>query len=206
MLIPFEDEQRRLLINLATAYDTWLAAQRRLRAMPYNLVWKTISDRDYLYRLTDRQGSGTSIGPRSTETEATFNVYRNEKSQLQDRIKSVEQQLALTARQYRALHLPMLPAEAGDILREADIRGLLDGDLLVVGTNAMPAYCIEANGFIDVPMETRDFDMTWANTTRTKLSMTGAKPVWDMLKAVDPTYTWVEEKSFPARNRQAFAE
>src|SRR3546814_19057040 len=85
MLIPFEDEQRRLLINLATAYDTWLAAQRRLRAMPYNLVWKTISDRDYLYRLTDRQGSGTSIGPRSTETEATFNVYRNEKSQLQDR-------------------------------------------------------------------------------------------------------------------------
>src|SRR3546814_14797400 len=36
------------------------------------------------------------------------------------------------------------------------------------------------------------------------LSMTGAKPVWDMLKAVDPTYTWVEEKSFQARNRKAF--
>src|SRR3546814_20616004 len=68
----------------------------------------------------------------------------------------------------------------------------------------MPAYCIDVNGFSDVPMETRDFDMTWANTTRTKLSMTGAKPVWDMLKAVDPTYTWVEEKSFQARNRKAF--
>lgn len=205
MLLPFEDEQRRLLVNLGTGYDAWLTAARTLRALPYNLTWKQISGRDYLYRLTDRQGSGTSIGPRSPETEAAYNSYREEKAQLQDRIGSVQRQIELIARQYRALRLPMIPAEAGDILREADLRGLLDGDLLVVGTNAMPAYCIEANGFIDVPMETRDFDMTWANTEMsTKLSMTGVRPVWDMLKAVDPTYTWVEEKPFQARNRKAF--
>src|SRR3546814_14009520 len=79
MLIPFEDEQRRLLVNLNSGYETWLMTSRQLRALPYNLTWKRISGRDYLYRLTDRQGSGTSVGPRSPETEAAYNSYRAEK-------------------------------------------------------------------------------------------------------------------------------
>lgn len=58
----------------------------------------------------------------------------------------------------RALRLPLLSADAGPILREADRRNLLGGHLLVVGTNAMAAYAIEAAGsFIGVPDETEDF-------------------------------------------------
>src|SRR5690606_41717418 len=68
------------------------------------------------------------------------------------------QALAESSRIARALRLPLLSADAGPILREADRRQLLGTHLLVVGTNAMAAYAVEAaGGFVGVPDETEDF-------------------------------------------------
>src|SRR3546814_5952158 len=109
--------------------------------------------------------------------------------------------LAERARIYRSLQLPMLDPEAGKILREADRRRLLGSHLMVVGTNAMPAYHIEAGGAIrDVPEETLDFDLAWtAVPPADELSS-----VWMMLKAVDRTYTVNTERQFQARNAKAY--
>jgi hypothetical protein len=108
--------------------------------------------------------------------------------------------LAETCRLYRSLRLPLLSSEAGEILRETDQRRLLGSHLIVVGTNAMPAYSIEASGVIrDVPDETQNFDMVWAASEIEE----GAQPIWNMLKAVDPTYTINTEKTFQARNAKA---
>jgi hypothetical protein len=94
----------------------------------------------------------------------------------------------------------MVAEEAGEILREADRRGLLDGQVLVVGTNAMPAYSVEAGGFIrEAPDETQDFDLAWAAT-----AADGAPTLWPMLRAVDPTFTVNMERPFQARNAKAY--
>src|SRR3546814_18731622 len=70
--------------------------------------------------------------------------------------------------------------------READRRGLLDGTLLVVGTNAVEAYALEAGGFMpEIPDETADFDLAWTETE----TQDDVQLLWDMLKAVDPTFT-----------------
>ncbi|QKS00449.1 hypothetical protein F9288_13075 [Sphingomonas sp. CL5.1] len=101
----------------------------------------------------------------------------------------------------RALRVPMISSDAGPILREADRRGLLDQSLIVVGTNAIAAYALEAAGFIpEIPQETEDFDLAWAQPE----SRDGEQTLWEMLKAVDPTFTINTERTFQARNARAY--
>lgn len=197
----FSDEQARALVNLEQHYQVWMQAERALAALPYDLRRKEVDGRVYLYEIADRSGNGRSLGPWSPDLEARFATYRAEKARLKDRIQTARQKLDESARLGRALRLPMLAEEAGAILREADRRGLLDGQVLVVGTNAMPAYAIEAGGFIrEAPDETQDFDLAWAATS----SDDGAPMLWPMLKAVDPTFTVNTERTFQARNAKAY--
>ena len=94
-----------------------------------------------------------------------------------------------------------MASAAGAILREADRRSLLGTKLIVVGTNAMPAYHIEAAGMIrEIPDETQDCDLAWTGTELEE----GRQPIWDMLKAVDSTFTINTERSFQARNAKAY--
>ena len=200
-LLPFSDEQRRVLVNLQLHYEAWLEAERAQAALPYGLQWKTVSGRDYLYQMRDRAGNGTSRGPRSPATEAQFAAYTTAKAAAQQRARSVGATLAETASLYRALRRPMLPSPAAPILREADRRGLLGSHLLVIGTNAMLAYALAAGGRIaDVPDETQDFDLAWSATE----PPTDPNPVWAMLKAVDATFTVNSERPFLARNAAAY--
>lgn len=199
MVRPFSDEQSRLLVNLRQRYEVWIDAERALAALPYDLRRKTVSGREYLYRIFDRGGNGRSLGPMTPELEAQFETYRADKEALKERIKGLRPALAESAALYRALRLPLLSSDAGPILRECDRRALLGSHLLVVGTNAIAAYMAEANGRIDLPDETEDFDLAWIAEERDE-----ERRVWDMLKAVDPTFTINVERDFQARNARAY--
>ena len=199
-LQPFTAEQERALINLRQRYEVWIAAERELAAMPYDLRRKKVGEYVYLYEIRDRSGNGASLGAWDDAKRRQFEDYKAAKALAKSRRDGAQEALAESSRIARALRLPILSADAGPILREADRRGLLDGQLLVVGTNAMSAYAIEAAGsFVGVPDETEDFDLAWAAETE----VSGAV-VWDMLKAVDPTYTINSERDFQARNAKAY--
>jgi len=65
----------------------------------------------------------------------------------------------------------------------------------------MMAYAVEAGGIIrDAPMETEDFDLAWAGTNPQESEQT----VWNMLKAVDPTFTVHTGRTFQARNAKGY--
>ncbi|MBA3678363.1 MAG: hypothetical protein H0W74_13340 [Sphingosinicella sp.] len=197
---PFTDEQARTLINLQQQYQVWIEAEQVLHALPYNLVRKTVKGRNYLYEVIDRQNNAKSLGPWDKEAAQRFNDYHKAKAEAQERRDQSREQIKVTGRLYRALRLPMIDSAAGEILREADRRRLLGKQVIVVGTNAMPAYSIEAAGFIrDVPDETLDFDIAWYAD-----DFVDGQPVWDMLKAVDPTFTVNTEREFQARNAKAY--
>ncbi|HTN60430.1 MAG TPA: GSU2403 family nucleotidyltransferase fold protein [Devosia sp.] len=197
---PFTDEQSRLLINLRQRYEVWMAAEQELAAMPYDLRRKTVTGSVYLYEIRDRSGNGKSLGKLDATREARFDEYHARKDALKTQIKGLRRALAESAALYRALRLPMLSSEAGPILRECDRRHLLGSHLLVVGTNAIAAYMIEANGSIALPDETEDFDLAWVAETPDDAE----RRVWDMLKAVDPTFTINSERDFQARNAKAY--
>jgi len=198
---PFTDEQARTLLNLEQQYAVWMEAEQALAALPYDLRRKDVGGRGYLYEIHDRAGNGRSLGRWSQENEAKFTLYRADKAAAKARRDASGKSLNETARLCRAVRVPMLASAAGPILREADRRRLLGRDLLVVGTNAMPAYAVEAGGFIrDAPDETLDFDMAW--------SASEVEPdgdvVWRMLKSVDPTFTVNSERPFQARTDKAY--
>ena len=199
-IVTFSDEQNRALVNLRQRYEVWIEAERSLLALPYDLRRKKVGEYEYLYEIHDRSGNGTSLGPWDNEKQHQFDQYRVAKAEAKSRRDSAKATMEESSRLARALRLPMLSSDAGPILREADRRSLLGSHLLVVGTNAMAAYSIEAAGsFVNVPDETEDFDLAWAAEDAANGAI-----VWDMLKAVDPTFTINSERDFQARNAKAY--
>ena len=198
-LTDFTDEQTRALVNLRQRYEVWCDAERASRAMPFDLRRKKVGSYTYLYEIFDRSGNGKSLGPWNDAAEAQFDAYRERKAEAKDRLGAARERLDEGARLARALRLPLLAAAAGPILREADIRGLLDDELLVVGTNALLAFQQEAVGAMAVSDETEDFDLAWAGEEKPE----GA-PFWEMLKAVDSTFTVNTERGFQARNAKSY--
>jgi len=200
-IAPFNEEQNRALVNLDQRYQVWIEAERTLAGLPYDLRRKEIGGRAYLYEINDRSGNGKSLGPWSPQNERKFAAYRLEKLAAKERRDGARAALDESARICRALRLPQLPAAAGEILREADIRDLLGKKILVVGTNAIAAYAIEAAGrIVGAPDTTDDFDIAWTAQEESAQSNT----IWDMLMAVDPTFTVNTERPFQARNRKAY--
>ncbi len=198
---PFNDEQARALVNLEQRYQVWMGAERVLASLPYDLRRKEVAGRAYLYEITGRDGNGKSLGRWSPEAEEKFEAFRQIKAGAKVQRDGGRDAAEETARLCRALRLPLLASAAGTILREADRRRLLGARLLVVGTNAMAAYAVEAGGFIrEAPDETDDFDLAW---TASEPDPAGAL-LWPMLRAVDATFTVNLERTFQARNAKAY--
>lgn len=199
----FTDEQLRLHENLSVAFDTWIDAERTLFSLGGRPQWKKISGNEYLYLITDRQGNGRSLGPRSPETEAEYERIQGLREPALATSQSTKARFPELAAQYRALRLPRIADAAARVLVECDRRSLLGETVLVVGTVAMVAYELEAmNRFATGLDATEDCDLTWAG--REPVVLNTAKPLLDALKAVDGTYTVNTERPFQVRNAQAY--
>src|SRR3546814_19855444 len=120
-----------------------MKAECGLAKLPYGLARKEVSGRAYLYEIRDRKGNAKSLGPWSEAFAEKLDAYRHKKETLKARIAASKTTLEESASIARVLRVPMIANEAGPILREADRRGLLDGALLAVGTNAVAAYALE---------------------------------------------------------------
>lgn len=205
--MPFNHEQLRVLENLAVAYDTWVQSERESRGFVPRMAWKSVSGREYLYKITDRRGNGRSLGPRSPGTEGLHAAYTAKRDELKSRLADLRQRLDEIAPLYRALRLPMLEGPAGALLREADVRSVLGSALTVIGTNSMIAYQIEAQERLPAGLDsTHDFDLVWAadNSTTVMIRSEIPTPLHDLFKAVDPTYTVNLERPFQYRNSRAY--
>jgi hypothetical protein len=197
---PFTDEQARALINLRARYETVIEAERELAKLPYNLVRKRVGNHEYLYEAIDRANNGKSLGRMSPELEQLLSEYQATKRELKERAATARGLVEEIGRIARPLRLPRLADTAGELLRGLDRRSLLDGALLVVGTNCIPAYSLEAGGAIsEAPDETEDFDLAWAADEPSEDAV-----LWTALKAVDPTFTVNTERMFQARNSKAY--
>lgn len=208
--MKLSSEQLRILENLAVSYDTWMQALRATTTLAPWLQWKSRNGKDYLYEVRNRRGDSTSLGPRSPETESLYAAYENRREARQtarSRADAVRAAMSDTLRQYRSLRLPMIDIMAGKVLRMADERGLMGSALLVVGTNTMAVYEIEARERFATGLDsTNDFDMTWAarEPVAYALRAPGNAPIMDMLKEVDETFSCNYEKPFQARNAEAY--
>lgn len=189
------DEGLRLAANMETRYDAWLQASRVIA--DGRLQWKTSGGHDYLYRIIDSKGNGTSLGPRSPATEAMMESFQNAKLTVQNTWATLERE----GKMYRSLRLPRIASYGAQVLRELDISGLLGDSVLVVGTNALCAYALEAGQLLSSTLDaTEDFDLTWVRDVSNAPPALQAPSVFGVLKSVDSTYTINTERPFQARN------
>jgi hypothetical protein len=204
--IQFNDEQLRVAVNLDQFYRTWIDASRELDRIGPRLQWKEIAGKFYLYRIQDRLGNGTSLGPRSKELDDMFAEYRTRKTAATAAESGAKIRMVESARLYRTLRLGMIASPAARLLQHLDRRGALGSYLMVVGTNAMPAYELEAGVRFAVGMDsTEDFDLAWAGREPMVMAVSDVSAtVFGLLREVDPSYTVNTERTFQARNAGAY--
>ena len=73
--VPFSGDAGRVAANLEAAYDQWLDARQQLAAMPVSMYWQPKASGDYLAVKQQSSSSGTTVGPRSEQTEAKLTEF-----------------------------------------------------------------------------------------------------------------------------------
>lgn len=202
----FSDENLRHLENLRVAYEKWREIVRGERGCGARLQWKTVAGRDYLYEMNSRSGSGRSKGPRSAETEALFNERQQCRSGFQAQREAIQIRLDEMASMHRSMGLPRVDGRLGRLLREFDLSGLLGDSLMVVGTNAMAAYEIEAQTrFAHGIDSTLDADFAWkGQVSQLTVASSSVPPIMGALRRINEVYTVNSEKTFQAREDSGY--
>jgi hypothetical protein len=202
---PFSSDSQRVSANLEQIYTAWLDARRQLDAMPVSMYWAAKDSADYLHVKNSSSDNGTSLGPRSADTEAQLAGFTQTKAELKARVESFDAVILERAGLYRRLRLPSLPDRQAEILRKLDIEELLGNDLLVVGTNAFVAYELFVGAKLPTGNEeTEDFDLAWCRGSKVSLATllgkksNGAKTLFGVLKSIDSSYRISPRKPYQA--------
>jgi hypothetical protein len=196
-MATFDDTQLRALIDLQDAYEATLGLWRDLDRHAGRMNWKTISGRDYLYHVHGHEGVGRSLGPRSPDTEARFEAFRKGKQETKAQLAATEPDMRRAAAVYVAVGLPVVDSWAAKLFQHLDREGLMGSRVLVVGTNAMPAYQIEAQQRMATRIHaTRDTDLAWRGGGGSEDAV-----LWPAIREFDPTFRVNAERPFQAIGR-----
>lgn len=204
----FSADAQRVTANLEQSYEGWLDAVRQFQELPTSMHWVKRGDTEYLAIKTHSSDPGTTIGKRTAVTETQLIDFETRKSALKARITSLNAVVSERASLYRRMRLlPAIPDQQAEILRELDIAGNLETDLMVVGTNAFAAYELACGAHFPAGNEeTEDFDLTWC---RPKL-LSGAQPqlarktLFAILKSIDSSYEINRKKPYQAVNSKGY--
>ncbi|MFT3817342.1 MAG: GSU2403 family nucleotidyltransferase fold protein [Rubrivivax sp.] len=208
--VPFSPDAGRVAANLEAAYEQWLDARQQLAELPVSMYWQAKASGDYLAFKQRSSDPGTTVGPRSAETEARFDAFTRRKAELRQRASAADASIGDRAAQYRALRLPPIPDRQAEILRALDVAELLRNDLMVVGTNAFIAYSLLCNARFPVGVEeTEDFDLAWCRDSGVSLTRTAAAPadrssLMAVLQGVDSSFRLNPRKPYQAVNANGY--
>jgi hypothetical protein len=199
-------EQRRIAIDTAQLYDHLLELKAERRAVRGGLHWKKVGGHEYLVRTTDRNGGNRSLGARSARTEQLFREFTETKRDLDERIRSINQEIARQAKFCVAAGVNRVPRLAADIVRSLDAAGLLGAHLIILGSHALYAYEMAAGVQLKAGLlQTEDLD-TLLNT-KAEIELAGSirsAGLLGVLQRVDRTFRPRRQRSFRAVNAKGF--
>lgn len=161
------------------------------------MVWMIISGRDYLHHVHGDAGVGRSLRPRSPERERICDTYRKGKVETKAQPAATEPDMKRAAAVYTAVGLPVSDSWAAKLFQHLDCKALMGTVALVVGTNVMPSYQIEAQERMATRIHARrDTDLVWRGEA------SGVDPVlWQVIREFDPTFRAHSERPFQAIGR-----
>lgn len=206
MYTELNNAQAKAIIDAEQAFEAWRDASRQMRGLRGGMHWKTISGKEYLYRVVTNKTS-KSLGVRSAETEKLLADFTERKERLETLVKSLAEQLKTLARVNAAYRVGHVPNKVADICIALDDAGLLDTNITVIGTNAMHVY--EAMAGVRLPgdlMATVDVDLLWNHTRKLSVGTSealSAGGLLGVLRKADRSYQVLEAqpcRAVSARN------
>ncbi len=204
-LAELSADQRRRLIDATQAFEAWREADREFRhSYRGSMRWKTVNQREYLYRTYGKVGQ--SLGLRSPELEQTKANYTEQRAKLRRRLTSLEKRLKEMTRLNRASNLGRVPTTAARILRKLDAEGLLGKHLFVVGTNSLYAYEAASGVLFETGLTaTEDVDLLWDARRHLSLALVDARKegVLGLLRYVDHSFN-ARPNSYRATNDEGY--
>jgi hypothetical protein len=199
-------EQRRQLIDTQHAYDAWrIANADSNRRFAGSMRWGDRNGKEYLLRKIGR--TETSLGLRNRGTEAAYEAFLRGRAENDGRLVGLSERIDKLAPVNVAMGLGRMPRIAARILRKCDEQGLLGEQLIVVGTNAMFAYEVQAGVQIESGLvATGDIDLLYDARRRISLAVTGlaTEGLIGLLKKVDGSFAPARPRGFRAANRDGY--
>lgn len=200
-------DQLRTVIDAQQLFEAWSDALERLHTLRGGMHWKTVADKQYLFRTRDRRGNGKSLGPRSPETEKILETFRRDKAQARERETGLRRRLAEHARFCKAARVARVPRLTAALGRELWRAGL-DDAVMIVGSNALYAY--EAACGVQIAssgrLETRDVDLLPDSRRSLELIVEPVRRegLIGILRKIDRSFTIIQKQDFRAINDDGF--
>ncbi len=203
--IDISSNTNKIKIDAIQCYEALQDAISKSRPYKGSMMWRNISEMDYLIHQTDKRQK--SLGARTKETELLYNNFQERKSALSDRVKSLKNNQERNARLCKAVNANRVPRIVADISRRISDFPILSKKTLIVGTNALYAYEAAAAVYFEPDMmATSDVDVLL--DTRKKISIASAEPQGfiGLLKSVDKSFEVMvgNRFRFRASNKDGF--
>lgn len=195
------DEQRRVLLDAMQLHEATQAALVAATQFRGSMSWKTVKDRDYLYRA-NQSGRWSSLGPRTSETELVYQRFIDGKQHAQLRLSGLEERSRLQAKYVAANRLGRLPKAAIAAITSLTREGFT---FRIVGTHALYGYEPMAGiQFLREITATEDIDVMFDGRRRLRLlsDADNTRPLMTALKKADASYEQVS--SYRAVNASGF--
>jgi hypothetical protein len=200
-------EQRRQLIDTQQVFEALRAARHDAKhRFAGSVRWVKRAGGEYLYRKVG--STETSLGPRSGETEATYEAFVRGRDQNNDRLVGLTDRLNQLAPVNAAMNLGRVPTHAARVLKTCDEYGLLDSALTVVGTNAIFAYEVLAGVQASSDLiATGDIDLLYDARRRLSFAVKRElKPngLIGLIQKTDSSFKAIRPRSYRAANRDGY--
>lgn len=200
---------RRQYINALSLFTALEEAERQSPKYRGGMYWKKHgrSGIEYLMR-TMPDNSQSSLGPRSPETEVTYEKFTTAKTEHESRLRDLSEEMDVQRRVNRALFVGRAPQILVDILGAFQRAGISD-HFRVVGTHSIYAYEAAAGVMIErqAVLETYDVDLLWAIGKKIKFQTRlkhSAASVIELLRKVDKTFQVRDDQRHTAVNSRGF--
>ncbi len=200
---------RRQYVDARSLFTALEETERQSPKYRGGMYWKKHARTgiEYLMR-TQPDNSQVSLGPRSPETETTYQRFTTSKGEHLSRLQDMRTEMEVQQRINRALHVGRAPQLLVDILT-VFYRAGISAHFRVVGTHALYAYEAAAGVRIErrEALETRDVDLLWAIGKKIKFQTRlkhSAASLIDLLRKVDGTFQVREDQRHTAVNSKGF--
>lgn len=206
MFTELSNAQRRQYVDVIQTFEAWEESRQEMaRRFAGSMRW--VERKGHVYLLRKRANSEVSLGPRSDETEKTYNAFRDGRDEQRNRSGELSARLKEMAPVNRALRLNRVPRITARILRHLADARILGNSVFVVGTNSL--YLYEALAGIHLSSDllaTTDVDLPWDTRQGLSLAVKDFQRIGVIgyLKRANPSFRLSKRQPYRGVNRDGF--